>query len=184
MYPVTKKPKIMINKPQPGDYPPYYDRYYAQLPEVPVMDLLEQQAAELHGLVAGLSEEQAEKAYAAEKWNAKQVLGHLMDTERVMLYRALCISRGEEQPLPGFDENNYVARAAFTKRPLSSLLAEYEVVRQHSLVFFRNLEAEAFRRRGVANNSPMTVYALLAMIVGHERHHLNLFKERYLPVWG
>jgi hypothetical protein len=173
----------MINKPQPGDYPPYYDRYYAQLPEVPVMKLLEQQPAELQGLVAGLSEEQAEKAYAADKWNAKQVLGHLMDTERVMLYRALCISRGEQQALPGFDENDYVARAAFTKRTLKSLLEEYEVVRQNSLIFFRNLEAEAFSRRGVANNSPLTVNALLTMIAGHERHHLNLLKERYLPVW-
>lgn len=174
----------MYRKPQPGDYPPYYENYFSQLPEVPVMDLLEQQAAEITGLVSALSEEQAQRVYAAGKWNTRQVLGHLMDTERVMLYRALCISRGEEQSLPGFDENAYVAQGAFSDRTLQSLVQEYELVRQNSLVFFRNLPAGAFQRRGQANQSPITVNALLTLIVAHERHHLNLLKERYLPVWS
>jgi uncharacterized damage-inducible protein DinB len=174
----------MYSKPQPGDYPPYYDNYFVQLPEVPVMDLMARQPTELFALMTGLSEEQAEKAYAEGKWNTKQVLGHLMDTERIMLYRALCISRGEEQSLPGFDENAYVARAAFSTRTLQSLQQEYEAVRQQSLAFFQNLEPEAYPRRGRANNSPMTVNALLTVIVAHERHHLNLLQERYLPVWG
>jgi hypothetical protein len=173
----------MYFKPQPGDYPPYYERYFSQLPEVPVMDLLEQQPAGLLGLVSGLSEEQAQRAYGPGKWNTKQVLGHLIDTERIMLYRALCISRGEEQSLPGFDENAYVDQGGFSERTLSSLLQEYELVRQNSLFFFRNLPTGAFKRRGRANDSPMTVNALLTVIVAHERHHFNLFKERYLPVW-
>jgi uncharacterized damage-inducible protein DinB len=174
----------MYSKPQPGDYPPYYENYFKQLPDGPIMDLLEQQSKEVSGLLAGLSEEKAEQAYAPGKWNTKQVLGHMMDTERIMLYRALCISRGEAQSLPGFDENAYVEGAAFSQRTLKSLLQEYEAVRQSSLLFFQNLEPEAFGRRGRANNSPMTVNALLTMIAGHERHHLNLLKERYLPVWG
>lgn len=173
----------MYRKPQPGDYPAYYEKYFCQLPEVPVMDLLEQQPAELLGLVAGLTEEQAQRAYAAGKWNAKQVLGHLMDTERIMLYRALCISREEEQPLPGFDENAYVAQGQFSDRMLKSLLQEYDMVRQNSVAFFRNLPAWAFNRRGWVDHSPMTVSALLTVIVAHERHHFNQFKEKYLPVW-
>jgi uncharacterized damage-inducible protein DinB len=173
----------MYRKPQPGDYPPYYEKYFAQLPQVPVMDLLEQQWTELRELLSGLSEEQAQRPYAAGKWNTKQVLGHLMDTERIKLYRALCIGRGEEQPLPGYDENAYVAQGGFSERTLNNLLQEYELVRQHSLAFFQHLAAEAFNRRGRANHSPMTVRAILTVIVAHERHHLNLFKERYLPVW-
>lgn len=175
--------KIMYSKPQPGDYPPYFDSYFAQLPATPVPQLLEQQAPELLRLVSGLSEEQAEKPYAAEKWNAKQVLGHMMDTERIMLYRALCISRGEKQVLPGFDENGYVQHGAFTKRSLASLVQEYAVVRGNSQVFFQNLDAVAFQQRGWANHAPITVNALLTIIVAHERHHLNVLKERYLPVW-
>jgi uncharacterized damage-inducible protein DinB len=174
----------MYSKPQPGDYAPFYETYLSQLPETPVMDLLRQQPADLFGLVAGLTEEQAESAYAEGKWNTKQVLGHMMDTERIMLYRALCISRGEEQSLPGFDENAYVAGAAFSNRSLRSLLQEYELVREHTLVFFQHLEPAAYPRRGRANNAPITVSALLSVIAGHERHHLNLFRERYLPVWG
>ena len=173
----------MYSKPQPGDYPPYYENYFVQLPQVPVLELLHQQPAALIKLLSGLSEEQAEKTYAAGKWNTKQVLGHMMDTERIMLFRALCISRGEKQSLPGFDENDYVNHGGFAKRPLASLIREYEAVREHSRVFFQHLDADAWDRRGRANNAPMTVNALLTIIVAHERHHLNLLQERYLPVW-
>jgi uncharacterized damage-inducible protein DinB len=173
----------MYSKPQPGDYPPYYENYFVQLPQKPVLELLNQQPAELIKLVTGLSDQQAEKAYAAGKWNTKQVLGHMMDTERIMLFRALCISRGEKQQLPGFDENAYVDHADFSRRPLESLIREYKIVRENSLVFFQQLNAEAWNQRGWANNSPMTVNALLTVIVAHERHHLNLLQERYLPVW-
>jgi uncharacterized damage-inducible protein DinB len=173
----------MYTKPLPGDYPPFYENYFIQLPDQPVPELLNQQPAALIQLVSGLSEEQAEKAYAPGKWNTKQVLGHMIDTERIMLFRALCISRGEKQSLPGFDENAYVDQGGFSKRLLPSLTQEYKIVRENSQVFFQHLHPEAWNQRGWANNSPMTVNALLTMIVAHERHHLNLLRERYLPVW-
>lgn len=173
----------MYSKPKAGDYPPYFDNYLNQLPQGSILDLLEQQPGELWQLIGGLSEEQAEKAYAPGKWNTKQVLGHLMDTERIMLYRALCISRGEEQVLPGYDDNLYVANGQFTERQLASLAEEYETVRKNSRVFFRNLDARAGQRRGTVNNYAITVAALLHVIVVHERHHLNLLKEKYLPLW-
>jgi uncharacterized damage-inducible protein DinB len=173
----------MESRPQPGDYPPTYEKYYAQLPATPIMELMAQQPVELLSLISGLSEEQASRAYAPGKWNTKQVLGHLIDTERIMLYRALSISRGEEQSLPGFDENTYVENGGFTARALANLIQEYELVRKASLAFFQNLDPAALLRRGKANNSSMTVNALFAFIPAHERHHLNLFKERYLPVW-
>jgi uncharacterized damage-inducible protein DinB len=175
---------MMYNKPQPGDYSPYFEKYLQQLPDEPLMALLEKQPEQLAGILAEVSEDQAEKPYAPGKWNAKQVLGHMMDTERIMLYRALCISRGEQGSLPGFDENAYVAQADFSSRTVESLLQEYRISRQNSLVFFQNLEEGARQRRGLCNGASTTVNGLLGIMVGHERHHLNLFKERYLPVWG
>lgn len=174
---------MMYTKPQAGDYAPYFGKYIAQLPEAPLLELLEKQAEELTGLLADLSETQAEKAYAPGKWNTKQVVGHMTDTERIMLYRALCISRGEQASLPGFDENAYVDQADFSSLTLNSLLEEYVISRRSTLAFFRNLEEGARQRRGLCNGAPTTVNGLLGIIAGHERHHLNLFKERYLPVW-
>lgn len=175
---------MMYTRPQPGDYAPYFGKYIDQLPEVPMLELLEKIPEELTALLSEVSETQAERAYAPGKWNTKQVIGHMTDTERIMLYRALCISRGEQGSLPGFDENAYVAQAGFSSRTLPSLLEEYLVSRQNSLAFFHNLEGEARQRRGLCNGAPTTVNGLLYIIAGHERHHLNLFKERYLPVWN
>ena len=104
---------MMYARPQPGDYAPYFGKYIDQLPDVPILELLEKQPQELTALLSEVSETQAERAYAPGKWNTKQVLGHMTDTERIMLYRALCISRGEQGSLPGFDENAYVAQADY-----------------------------------------------------------------------
>lgn len=172
----------MYFKPKPGDYSPYFERYLVLLPDAPLMELLEKQPEELKDLLSEASEKKAEKPYAPGKWNAKQVLGHMMDTERIMFYRALCISRGEQQSLLPFDEDAYVSQADFSSRSIASLLAEYQVMRQNSLVFFRNLEEGARQRRGFCDGASTTVNALLGIILAHERHHLNVLKERYLPV--
>lgn len=180
---INQSSNKMYSKPMPGDYSPYFERYMVQLPDVPLMELLEKQAEELTNLFSDVTEEQAEKPYAPGKWNAKQVLGHMMDTERIMFYRALCISRGEQQSLLSFDENAYVANAAFSGRTVASLLEEYRLMRQNHLVFFRNLEEGARQRRGLCDGAPTTVNGLLGIIAAHERHHLHLLKEKYLPVW-
>jgi hypothetical protein len=110
----------------------------------------------------------------------KEVVGHIIDTERIMCTRALCIARGEKQSLPGFDENEYVTAANFDKRTLYDLIREFGYVRESTLAFFKTLTEEDLDRNGIANNNPVTPRALLYIIAGHHLHHLGVLKERYL----
>ncbi|MBC6989726.1 DinB family protein [Hymenobacter sp. BT491] len=171
-------------RPVSGQYPVYYDESY--YPRVPAgadpLELLEQQTAELQQLLGGLSEEQALTAYAPGKWSIKEMVQHLTDTERIFAYRALCIARGETQSLPGFDENTYAAESDANSRTLSELLAENEMVRKSSLALFRSFRPAQLDRVGLANNNPISVRALLYVLPGHEAHHINVLRERYLPL--
>ena len=126
-------------------------------------------------LVAGL-------AYADGKWTLKQVLGHLIDDERIFTYRALCLARGDTRPLPGFDENEYMRDAGFEGRALGDLLAEYRTVRQATLTLLEGLPHGAWLRRGTVNGYNATVRGLAFHIAGHELHHIRLVRERYLPL--
>jgi uncharacterized damage-inducible protein DinB len=110
----------------------------------------------------------------------KEVVGHVADTERIFVYRALCAARAEAGVLPGFDENAYVANAGFDARTLNSLLGELTAVRRATLSFFRSLSEEQLARRVTANNKPYTARAIAWIIAGHERHHARLLAERYL----
>ncbi|WP_205504443.1 DinB family protein [Rufibacter psychrotolerans] len=171
----------MIPKPQPGEYHEYYQKYIQSISDqADILELLQTQRQEVVQLFGRVSESEADFAYAPGKWSVKQLLGHMNDTERIMAYRALCISRGEQNPLPGFDENQYVANAFFEERTLSGLLEEHQTVRQATLALFSSFHPQAIARLGNANGSPVTVAALAFIIAGHERHHLNLLKERYL----
>jgi uncharacterized damage-inducible protein DinB len=119
--------------------------------------------------------------YADGKWTLKSVLGHLIDDERIFAYRILCLARGETLELPGFDENQYAAHAAFEDRALENLLAEYESVRAATLSLLRNLPAGAWSRRGRVNGYECSVRGLAFHIAGHELHHHRIVRERYLP---
>ena len=121
-------------------------------------------------------------AYAPGKWTVKGVLGHLADDERIYAYRALCIARGDEKPLPGFDENAYAKAAGFDSWGFSDLVADYEAVRNASVTLFRGFDSEAWLRRGVANDHDVTPRGLAFHIAGHELHHLAIVRERYLPL--
>ncbi|MFC6999809.1 DinB family protein [Rufibacter roseus] len=171
----------MIQKPQPGEYNPYYEPYLQLFTnDTDVLDLLQKQQQEVVQLLGRVTEGDADFAYEPGKWSIKELLGHMNDTEKIMAYRALCVARGENQPLPGFDENTYVANSNFKDRTLSSLLEEHAVIRANSVFFFNTLSEETFSRIGNANGSPVSVAALAFIIAGHERHHLNILKERYL----
>ena len=119
-------------------------------------------------------------AYAAGKWTLKEVLGHLIDDERIFAYRALCVARGDPRPLPGFDENDYVAAAGFQSRTMQSLVDEYRIVRQSTIAFFNALTDEQWLRRGIVNGYEASVRGLAFHITGHELHHLRVVHERYL----
>jgi hypothetical protein len=167
-------------RPEPSEYHSYFSRYVDLVPETDVLGAIESQSSATQRLMATLDENKASFRYAAEKWSIREVLGHMTDTERVMGYRALAIARGETASLPGFDEGLYASNAAYDSWRLGDIAEQYALVRRSHIVMLRNLPADAWARPGTANGNPVTVRALAAIIVGHERHHLNVLRERYL----
>jgi len=169
-----------MQRPAENDYASFYAGYVARVPEEDVLPAIEQQSSETQRLISSLDESRAKYRYAEGKWSVKEVIGHMTDAERVFGYRALCIARGDKNSLPGFDEQADMQHANFDSWRLGDLGEAYALVRRANIVFFRNLADEDWDRRGVANNSEVTVRALAYILVGHERHHLNVLRERYL----
>ncbi|MBU3699916.1 MAG: DinB family protein [Candidatus Kapabacteria bacterium] len=166
-------------KPHANEYPAYYAKYIDALGDVDLTSVL---TSQLHTLTAlsSLTEEQALYRYAEGKWSIKEVLGHLIDCERVFAFRAMSIARGEQQPLPGFDENAYVAHASFDAQPVSHLIEELISVRHATITLLRSLTPDEHLRSGVANGNPITVRALFWIIAGHVKHHAEILTTRYL----
>jgi uncharacterized damage-inducible protein DinB len=169
-----------MNRPDSTEHAPYFGKYIALVPGDNIVETLAEQSANTQALLRGLSEEQGARRYAPEKWSIKEVIGHLIDAERIFAYRALRIARNDQTPLPGFDENSFVAHADFAARTLRDLAEEFACVRQASLHLFQHLDETAWLRRGVSNNNEISVRALAYLTAGHELHHLNIIKERYL----
>ncbi len=170
-----------IERPAPSEYAPYFAQYVSRIGDGDILEILERQVGETAAALADLGDRDAEFRYAEGKWSVKEVLGHVADTERVMVYRAVCFARGERSPLPGFDENEYVRHANFGARRLADLVAEFRAVRAATIPFFTGLDAEELMRTGTANNRPYTVRAVAYIVAGHERHHRAILEERYLP---
>lgn len=168
-----------LSRPAAGEFAPYYAGYIAQSPEGDLAAHLELQMGEVRRLLGGLGEGAAEARYEPGKWSVKEVLGHLIDTERVMAYRLLRIARGDATPLPGFDQDAYVPVGGFDRRPVGDLLDEHSAVRDATIRLIRSLDDAALERRGVANDHPVTARAIVFIIAGHERHHLRVLRERY-----
>ena len=174
---------MSFTRPAEGDYLPYALSYINQIPaDQDPREALRNQPREIHAVFAGLSEPQAEKPYADGKWSLKEMLLHQIDSERIFAYRALRFARGDGQDLHGFEQDNYVAQSNANGRSVASLLAEYDAVRAATVALFDTFGEAELARRGTANGGPATVRALLYIIPGHERHHLNIVRERYLPI--
>jgi hypothetical protein len=166
-------------RPGASEYAPYYERYVS-LVEGDVLETLERQAAETASLLGGISETAAGARYEPGKWSVKELIGHVIDTERIFAYRALRFARGDRTPLEGFDQDPYVAAANSDARTLSSLAEEFAHVRASTLALFRGLDAEAWARGGTASDNEVTVRALAHILAGHEAHHIRILRERYL----
>lgn len=166
-------------KPPESEYPAYYHRYIAALGDVDLAEILRTEVQVIESLGALMNDDDALFRYAEGKWSIKEVLGHLIDCERVFAYRAMCIARGEAQPLPGFDEDAYVANAAFDARSLRSLVEEFTSVRNATITLMESMTSSAMQLSGTANDNPITVRALLWIIAGHTEHHLRVLRERY-----
>ena len=170
-----------IARPDTTEYAPYYQGYVSLVPtEGDILDLLEHQLGDTVALFAGVPEEKGAYRYAEGKWSIKEIVGHLVDSERVFAYRALTFARGEAGPLPSFDQDTFVANGGFADRALRDLVGEFVHVRRANLHMFRGFTAEAWTRDGVASIGRVTVRALPFIIAGHERHHVRILREKYL----
>jgi uncharacterized damage-inducible protein DinB len=169
-----------MRKPELNEHPPYYT-YYINLVKFDYgVKALEHQIIEMQQFIGNIPLEMEDYRYAEGKWTIKEVLGHICDTERILGYRALCIARGEQIALPGYDENLYVNNGYFNKRSLYDLAHEFSIVRESNIALFKSFDESVFDMMGTANNYKMSVRAILFMIAGHEKHHINVIKERYI----
>jgi hypothetical protein len=174
----------IIQRPSPGEYAPYYERYVAAVPEGELLGMLAAQLAATRALYGRIGEERAGLSPAPGKWSPKDVLLHVADTERVMAYRALRIARGDATPLPGFEQDDYARVAGASARTVADLLDELSAVREATIALLRALPAGSLERRGTASGYAVSVRGLAYIIAGHELHHQRLLGEAHPDASG
>lgn len=168
-----------ISPPIDGTFPEYQKNYISRIGQRNVLRVLESQILDLKALLSEIPYESEDFAYAEGKWTIKELVGHVIDTERIMCYRALCFSRGEATSLPGFDEDAYVKASSFNERSLYDLGHEFGSVREATICLFKYMTETELDRIGTANNHKMSVRSILYMIAGHHIHHDQVLRERY-----
>ena len=179
---VFTQPKFYMNTfslPKKGDYHVYFDTYISKVPDENYTDLILRQVNELRQLFSSKAINWSSLPYAEGKWTPKEVLGHMIDTERIMTFRALCFARGEKNPRSGFDQDPYVLNAGFEQVSVELLLEDFEAQRKALLTLIRTLNESVLDNIGIANGNPITPRALLWIIPGHFTHHFRILKEKY-----
>ncbi|MCU1304862.1 MAG: hypothetical protein JWQ87_5146 [Candidatus Sulfotelmatobacter sp.] len=176
---VVSPPALAVARPQRGEYAPYYERYISLVPGEDILNTLDQQRRQTMMLLSGRDEADGDFRYAPGKWTAKELLGHLCDSERIFAYRALRISRADATPLAGFEQDDYVINGPFANRSLADLVEEFIAVRRATISLLRNLDEAAWMRRGTANKNEVSVRGLAYIIAGHELHHRQILEEKY-----
>lgn len=169
------------SRPDKSEYPVYCEGYVARVPAGDIVDTLASQLAETLALFRNIPEARGDYSYAEGKWSVKEVIGHITDGERILAYRALRFARGDATPLAGYEQDDYVRGGGFDKRSLKDLTDEFETARRATISLFSSFDGEAWSRRGVANENEMSVRAVAYVLAGHERHHLEILRTRYLP---
>jgi uncharacterized damage-inducible protein DinB len=162
------------------EYAPFYATYIEKATNVDMLEELEICLHEFIKFVQNIPMDKFDYRYAEGKWTIKEIIQHIIDTERIFSYRALRISRNDTTALPGFDENEYVANTNAKERHLQSLLTELSLVRQCTLALFKSFSSAQLERVGVASNSAISVRAIGFILIGHQKHHQKIFEERYL----
>jgi hypothetical protein len=175
---------MQTSSPLSTEYTAYFGRYISLIPEAHFVATLNDQPAAYRELLGKLSPEHAGYRYAPGKWTVRQVVGHVIDAERVFAYRALCIARGETASLPSFDENQYADVAGHDGYGLGELLDELSMVRHANVALFQHMDATAWRRVGTVNQNAISTRGLAYILVGHAAHHLGVLRERYGAVLG
>ncbi len=170
----------MMSRPEKNEYAAYYETYVSLVEETDVVSVMENQLSEVQDLLAGISEEKSNFRYADGKWSIKELLGHLIDGERIFAYRALRVARADKTPMEGFEQDGYIENGNYDKRTFADLIKEFSMLHQADVIFFKSLSDEAWLRVGTANDTEVSVRALAYIMVGHIRHHTNILRERYL----
>ncbi len=169
----------MMARPESHEYQGYFERYIAYVGDEDILAVMADQIDEVARVFGSLSTEKQHFRYAADKWTVLEVLGHMLDSERVFGFRALSFARGEQASLPGFDEQAYMLHANHNDTALEQLLEEFVYTRKSHVLMFDHLKPDAWLRVGTANNNAISVRALAFIMVGHIRHHLTILNERY-----
>lgn len=167
-------------RPNPGDYDPYFERYIKLVEGDNIIKILNEQNKITRELINSISDHKGNYRYADGKWTIKEVIGHVLDSERILAYRALCLARGEKKSLPGYEHNEYVIEGNFNSRELLELSFEFKLLRESNLLLFKSFSEEMLCKKGLADKASVTVLAWLYIIAGHEKHHINVLEEKYL----
>lgn len=166
-------------RPLSTDYSPFSETYVSLVETGDIKEMLKTSLHAMQTFLYSIPEDKADFAYSDGKWTIKEMLQHTIDTEKVFAYRAMCIARGEQQPLPGFDQAEYAANVDVSKRSLSGLKEEMLLARKMSVILFEHLREEDINKRGTASNHPVTVLSYGYILIGHWRHHEKILKEKY-----
>jgi len=167
-------------RPLPTEYPAYFAQYIDLVKNDDIIKELKSQIVEVRQFMAEIPQEKENFIYAPGKWTIKEVLGHIIDTERIMAYRALRFARKDKTELHGFDQKAFVSNANFNERTLKDLAYEFAIVRESNLILFKHFNEDTLPEKGKSNGAEITVRALLFMIAGHVKSHLETIKTKYL----
>ncbi|OMF37282.1 damage-inducible protein DinB [Paenibacillus sp. FSL H8-0548] len=170
----------MLQRPSKEEYMAYYEQYVALVGDEPLIDTLAKQLTSTTELLSDIPEQQSNFRYAEGKWTLKEVIGHISDNERVMSYRLLRIARGDNTPLAGYDQDQFMSGSSFQDWSLSQIIEDYISVRKATLTLLRGLSDEAWQRIGSANGTEITARAIAYIIAGHELHHWRIIQDKYL----
>lgn len=171
---------MLKRRPTEDEFAPYYGGYISKTEGTDILKNLKNEKSNTVEFLKSLPAEKWGYAYEEGKWTIKQLLLHIIDSERVFAYRALRIARGDSTPMPGFDQDPYVKNSEATNRSADSLIREYAATREATISFFENLTDEMTLRKGTASGVVFTPHATAFIIAGHENHHMQIVKERYL----
>jgi uncharacterized damage-inducible protein DinB len=166
-----------MNRPQPNEYPAWGETYISKV-DKDIFEVLEEQIFSIPALFES-NKDKENYAYAEGKWTLKEMLGHIIDCERIFVYRITSFARNEKQHLPGFEEDDYVANARFGERNYEDMIEEFAAMRKANLYLFRSLNEEELNRKGIASGREINVKSILFIVGGHITHHVSILKERY-----
>jgi hypothetical protein len=173
---------MKLTQPASEEYPDFYKDYIARVIDKDILKYLDKQKDDMIFLLHQIPELKMDYRYSPEKWNIKEILNHIIDTERIFAYRALSIARGDTTSLPGFDQDSYVNHSNAVNLTKEKLVREFETLRISNLIMFKNFDTMMWNRKGYANSLPISTRAIPFIIAGHLQHHKSIIQGKYLNV--